>query len=101
MQEYAWYGLVATLIVYFGTIITRWTLKILFFHLGVDLWLFPNFFMSFYLFAPKKTLWPIVSFEIRSDFFSPASLIFRVSCAAFIIYSVYEFMQDQKKIEDL
>lgn len=39
--------------------------------------------------------------EMRSDFFNPASLLFRLGSGSFMLFLLYQFCQDEKNIEDL
>ena len=99
LQQIAWYSFVSTIIGYFVTIVLRIVLKIILFHFGFNFNLFPNYFNSFV--NPKKMLFPICHADMRSDFFNPISLLFRLGSASFIVYMVYQLSQDEKIVEDL
>ena len=98
LKQATWYGLISFLIAYFLTIAAKITLGFTFYHIGVNFWLFPNFFESFV--NPKKMLLPLAKAEIRPDFCNPISLLFRLCSASLILYSLYQFSQDEKAIED-
>ena len=68
-------------------------------HFGLTLWLFPNF-RKWYS-HPTKALWPLISFETKSNIFTPHAVIFRLVSLSFIGYIFYSFMQDEQKVEDL
>jgi len=91
--------LVYTLISYFVTIHLRILLWLTGYHLGINFWLFPNYFTSFK--DPRKILWPLISVEKRDDQFNIGNLVFRILSAGLITYLVYQFFQDEKNIEDL
>jgi hypothetical protein len=99
LQTAVWNGIVYTVIAYFTTIHLRIALWIVFFHFGVNFWLFPSYFTSFK--DPRKMLWPVVSFEKRANFFHIGSLIFRAMSAGFIGYLIFQFFQDEKILKDL
>ena len=76
LQEFTWAAIVTIFLGYWITIILRIVLRIVIWHFGVDLELFPNYFHSFV--NPKIMLWPIVKGKVRDDFYSPIMLTFRV-----------------------
>jgi hypothetical protein len=94
-----WNGLVYTVIAYFTTIHVRIALWIVFYHFGLNLWLFPSYFTSFK--DPRKILWPVISIEKRSDCLDLGNLIFRTMSAGLIGYITYQFFQDEKNLKDL
>jgi hypothetical protein len=82
-----WNGFVYTVIAYFTTIHIRIALWIVFYHLGINFWLFPSYFTSFK--DPRKILWPVISIEKRADCLHLGNLIFRTMSAGFIGYITY------------
>ena len=97
----AWQAFIGSILGYFVMIIVRLVLKVVGFHAGIDLELFPNFLKSFYVIAPLKTLLPVATVQLRSDAFSPVIGLFRALSISLIAYSLHDFVQDEKKIEDL
>ena len=96
-----WQGFVGSILGYFVMILVRLLIKVVGFHLGLDVQLFPNFLKSFYLIAPRNTLWPVVSVQMRDDAFSPVIAVFRVMSMLLVVHTLYDFAQDEKKLEDL
>jgi len=76
LQEFTWAAIVTIFLGYWITIILRIVIRIIIWHFGVDLELFPNYFHSFV--NPKIMLWPIAKGKVRDDFYSPIMLTFRV-----------------------
>ena len=79
-----WYFLFYYICGYFIMIGVRVLLWVAFYHIGVDLWLFPKYFDSYY--NPKKFLLPVVSVRKRPDCFSPSSIVFRAISGFLIFY---------------
>ena len=98
LQEITWYTWVSLVIAYFAIIIIRAILTVIMFHFGFNFSLFPNYFDSFFNFKNKLT--PVFSFETRSDFFNPISLMFRLMSSSFIAFLIYQFTQDEKAMQD-
>lgn len=73
----------------------------MFLHLGVDVWLFPNFYRDFYAVKPHKSLLPLVDVKLRDDFLEPLSLVVRLISAGLIAYFLIDFYSDDRKMEDL
>lgn len=65
LQNAVWNGFVYTLIAYFVMIYVRIGVWIIFYHIGVNVWIFPSYFTSFK--DPRKILWPVISVEKRPD----------------------------------
>ena len=101
LQEASWYGLVASFLGFFVIGAVRLLLRAAFAHLGIELWLFPNFYRDFYVVKPHSSLWPLIQVKLRDDAFDPLSLIVRVASAGLIAYFVVDFYKDDKKMEDL
>jgi len=93
-----WYSIFYYICGYFIMIGVRVSLWVAFYHFGVDLWLFPNYFDSY--FNPKKFLWPIVSIRKRPDCFSPSSIAFRAISGFLIFYICRQFTLEEKIYED-
>ena len=82
-----WYALVSAIIAYSFCILAKVALGFLLYLIGVNFWLFPNYFCSFV--NPVKMLVPVAKLEVRSDICNPVSLFFRVCCAALIVHATY------------
>ena len=93
-----WYSIFYYICGYSIMICVRVLIWLVFYHIGVDLWLFPNYFDSYY--NPKKFLWPVASFRKRPDCFSPASLVFRAISGYLIFYICRQFTLEEKIYED-
>ena len=76
LQELTWNAMVTVFLGYWVIMIFRIILRIILWHFGVDLHLFPNYFHSFV--NPKIMLWPVAKGKVRDDFFSPLMITFRV-----------------------
>lgn len=69
------------------------------YHFGLEVWLFPNYFIDSN--DPRDSFLPVWFAEVREDCFDIKSIIFRIISGSLIVYMGYQFMQDEKNIEDL
>ena len=98
LQSATWTGFCYCIVGYFVIGGSRIIIWLVFYHIGVDLWMFPKYRDSW---KPNKFLWPIVSAEKRSDMLDPKAIIFKFMSGALIAYSCWSFCQDEKNVKDL
>lgn len=63
------------------------------YHFGLEFWLFPNYFIDSN--DPRDSFLPVYSFEVREDAVDIKSILLRLISGALIIYSGYQFCQDE------
>lgn len=71
----------------------------LLFHVGIDFWLFPNYFIDSN--NPLDSFFPFLEVEKREDMFDFRMLIVRLASAAAVAYGAHEWMQSDKSMEDV
>lgn len=90
----SWYFLVALI----GTAILRVIVWFIIFHIGVDFWIFPNYW------ADEDSILdsfrPVLSVEKREDIFDWKMLIIRCISAVAILNGCQEFIRDPTKLND-
>jgi hypothetical protein len=86
LQTLFWYGSITSLAAYTTIGPIRQLIFYLFWHIGLDLWVLPNFYAGFYAINPLKIIWPPISLSLRGDLFSPVTLLLRVLSASIVIY---------------
>lgn len=69
------------------------------FHIGVDFWIFPNYFIDSDNIL--DSFWPLFSLERREDMFDVRMLVLRVASGFAIFYGAQEFMKDPENLEGL
>lgn len=69
------------------------------YHFGLEFWLFPNYFIDSN--DPRDSFLPLYSFEVRDDAVDPRTIILRIFSGALLVYTGYQFCQDEKNMEDL
>ena len=90
----SWYLLVFLI----GTAIVRAIVWFVLFHLGLDFWIFPNYFIDSDNILDSFR--PILDVSIREDWKDVRMLILRVSSAAAILYGTQEFLREPRNLED-
>jgi hypothetical protein len=95
----SWYLLVALI----GTAIVRAIVWFIVFHIGVDFWIFPNYFIDSVsaIIMPNllqdnimDSFRPVLDVERREDMFDIRMTLLRVASAAAIFYAGTEFLKD-------
>jgi len=71
----------------------------LLFHVGLDFWIFPNYFIDSN--NPLDTLWPLLDVKLRDDKFDTFMGLVRLVSAFLIFQTGSEFMKDPKNWEDV
>ena len=69
------------------------------YHFGLEFWLFPNYFIDSN--DPRDSFLPLYSFEVRDDATDIRTMVLRLFSGALLVYTGYQFCQDEKNIEDL
>lgn len=90
-----WYLLVALI----GTAILRYILWFVIFHLGVDFWLFPNYFIDSDNILDAFR--PVLDVERREDMFDIRMGLLRIASAAAIFYAASEFLKEPENLDNL
>jgi hypothetical protein len=75
-----------------GAAIVRAIVWFLIFHIGIDFWIFPNYFCDSN--NPLDALWPLLEINIREDMFNVSMLLVRVASAFALFFSISEFIKD-------
>lgn len=99
LKKGIWYISFYLLVFLIATAILRVILWGILYHFGLEVWLFPNYFIDSN--DPRDSFLPVWSFEVRDDMFDVRSIVFRLLSGALIVYMCYQFCQDEKNIEDL
>lgn len=89
----SWYLLVAL----FGVAVLRAVLWFAIFHIGIDFWLFPNYFIDSDNIL--DSFFPFLSCERREDMFDFRMLLVRIASAAAVFYGAQEFMKDPENLD--
>lgn len=69
------------------------------FHVGIDFWIFPNYFIDSN--NPLDSFMPLLEVEKREDMFDLRMLVLRIASVAAIVYGVTEFMKEPQTLEDM
>ena len=69
------------------------------FHLGIDFWIFPNYFIDSDNIL--DSFWPLLSVEKREDMMDFRMLILRVASMCAIAYGAQEFFKDPENLESM
>ena len=94
-----WYLSWYTLVFLCVTAVVRAIVWFAIFHLGIDFWIFPNYFIDSDNIL--DSFWPLLSCERREDMFDIRMLVVRIVSACAIAYGVQEFMTDPENLEQL
>ena len=74
-------------IAYFVVAAGRIIIWLIAYHVGLSLWLFPEYRSSWW---PHKFLYPILDYKQHKNAFSPGSLVFRTISGSLILYSIFQ-----------
>uniref|UniRef100_A0A7S3MZY8 Translocation protein SEC62 n=1 Tax=Strombidium inclinatum TaxID=197538 RepID=A0A7S3MZY8_9SPIT len=99
LKKGIWYISFYLLVFLIATAILRLVLWIFLYHFGLEVWLFPNYFIDSN--DPRDSFLPVWSYEVREDSSDFKAIIFRLISGALICYMGYQFTQDEKNMEDL
>lgn len=77
----------------------RLILWFLIFHVGIDFWLFPNYFCDSN--NPLDSFVPFLEVEKREDIFDFRMIIVRIASAAAIAYGANEWLKSDKSMDDV
>ena len=64
-----------------------------FYHFGLEIWLFPNYWIDSN--DPRDSFLPVWSAEKRGDMFEIRSIVFRMISGSLCVYMIYQFCQDE------
>ena len=95
MWYVSWYTLVFLIV----TAIIRAIVWFAIFHIGIDFWIFPNYFIDSDNIL--DSFWPLLSIDKREDMFDFRMLIVRIVSAIAIVYGAQEFMADPENLESM
>jgi len=94
-----WYVSWYILVFLIGTAVVRAIVWFALFHLGLDFWIFPNYFIdSDNILDSFK---PVLEAGRREDMFDLRMLVLRIASAFAIFFGVTEFMKEPQNLEDL
>ena len=99
LKQGMWYVSWYTLVFLVVTAIVRAIVWFAIFHIGIDFWIFPNYFIDSDNIL--DSFWPLLSCDKREDMFDFRMLIVRVVSAIAIAYGVQEFMADPENLEQV
>ena len=99
LKQAMWYVSWYTLVFLIVTAIIRAIVWFAIFHIGIDFWIFPNYFIDSDNIL--DSFWPLLSIDKRDDMFDFRMLIVRVVSAIAIVYGAQEFMADPENLESM
>ena len=99
LKQGVWYLSWYTLVALVGCAILRAIVWFLIFHIGIDFWIFPNYFIDSDNIL--DSFWPLLSCEKREDMFDVRMLVLRIISAIAISYGVQEFMADPENLDNV
>lgn len=99
LKQVMWYVSWYTLVFLIVTAIVRAIVWFAIFHIGIDFWIFPNYFIDSDNIL--DSFWPLLSCEKREDMFEFRMLIVRVVSAIAIAYGAQEFMADPQNLDQV
>lgn len=89
MQQVIWQAFCCYVLGCWGILVLRVVLWGIAQHFGFIFWLFPKFRKAYC--KTHKHVWPLADYGRKSDFFSPASLFFRLMSLSAIVYMGHQF----------
>ena len=99
LKQGVWYVSWYTLVFLIGMAIVRAVVWFAIFHIGIDFWIFPNYFIDSDNIL--DSFWPILEVGKRDDMFDVRMLVVRIVSAIAIYYGCQEFMLDPENIESV
>ena len=99
LKQGVWYLSWYTLVFLFATAVVRAIVWFLIFHIGIDFWIFPNYFIDSDNIL--DSFWPLLEVGRREDMFDFRMLILRICSAVAIFYGVQEFLKDPENLESM
>jgi len=94
-----WYLSWYLLVLLIGTAVVRAIVWFALFHLGIDFWIFPNYFIDSDNILDSFR--PFLEVEKRQDMFDIRMLLVRIASAFAIFYGVSEFMKEPENLDNL
>jgi len=94
-----WYVSWYLLVFLIATAIVRVIVWFLVWHIGIDFWIFPNYFIDSD--NPLDTFLPVFSLNTREDMTDFRMIILRLGSAAAIFYGASEFLKDPSNLEEI
>lgn len=82
-----------------GTAIVRFIVWFIIFHLGIDFWIFPEYFCDSN--NPLDAFWPLLQITKRADMFDPFMGLVRIASAFVLFHTSSEFLKDPKNLDEL
>ena len=99
LKQGVWYLSWYTLCFLVVTAVVRAIVWFAIFHIGLDFWIFPNYFIDSDNIL--DSFWPILSLNKREDMFDVRMLLVRIASAYAIFYGAQEFMKDPENLDDM
>ena len=99
LKQAMWYLSFYTLVFLIGMAILRAIVWFVIFHIGIDFWIFPNYFIDSNNILDSFV--PFLSCEKREDMFDLRMLLVRVVSAIAIAYGAQEFMSDPENLDQV
>ena len=93
LKKGIWYVSFYLLVFLVVTAILRVIIWGFFYHFGMEIWLFPNYWIDSN--DPRDSFLPVWSFEVREDSMEVRSIIFRLISGSLCAYMIYQFCQDE------
>lgn len=93
MWYVSWYTLVFLVV----TAIVRAIIWFIIFHVGIDFWIFPNYFIDSN--NPLDSFWPLLEVGVREDIFDFRMLILRIASVLAIAYGAQEFFKEPENFD--
>lgn len=93
LKKGIWYISFYLLVFLVVTAIFRVILWGILYHFGLEVWLFPNYWIDSN--DPRDSFLPVWSAEKREDMFEFRSIVFRIISGSLCCYMAYQFCQDE------
>ena len=97
LKQGVWYISWYTLVFLIGCAILRAIVWFAIFHIGIDFWIFPNYFIDSDNIL--DSFWPLLSCDKREDMFDVRMLVLRIISAIAVAYGVQEFLADPENLD--
>ncbi len=99
LKQGVWYLSWYTLVFLVVTAIFRAIVWFAIFHIGLDFWIFPNYFIDSDNIL--DSFWPLLSVNVREDMLDIRMLFVRVASAVALFYGAQEFMKDPENLDEM
>ena len=94
-----WYLSWYTLVFLISMAIIRAIVWFAIFHIGIDFWIFPNYFIDSDNIL--DSFWPLLSLNMRDDMFDARMFLLRIASCCAIFYGAQEFFKDPENLESM